>query len=266
MILVNTKKNTAILLILVSHKSMPHRYYYQYEPRRLPTCPLTIHALLHLPYYIWTSRPLWTSWAFVMERFCGHILPAVKNRVRPYEHLDNYVQRRAQMQIVSLKYGLPSLAKPRINYTYADGERFSSRERMYPECKFLFACVHSLWLLIHRCYIKHITVNTIILGTPICYNVKMDDRLMNQMGKYFGLVYAADLQLNGAGIRARIDTETLVSYGRFRLTGDGDRFRTAELVERHRDARDNSFVRVSQTFTFITYILLIMQLLVRAFT
>ncbi|KAG8681606.1 hypothetical protein FRC11_000908, partial [Ceratobasidium sp. 423] len=70
-------------------------YYYQHEANRLPTCPLTIHALLHLPYYIRTSGPLWTSWAFVMEQFCGHILPAVKNRTRPYEHLANYIQHRA---------------------------------------------------------------------------------------------------------------------------------------------------------------------------
>lgn len=110
------------------------RYYYQYDPARLPACPLTIHALLHLPHYIRIAGPLWASWAFVMERFCGHILPAVKNRVRPYDHLDNYIQRRAQMQAVSLKYNLPSLAKPRIHYTYAHGEKFSSREKMYPEC------------------------------------------------------------------------------------------------------------------------------------
>ncbi|KAG8743020.1 hypothetical protein FRC10_000530 [Ceratobasidium sp. 414] len=50
------------------------------------------------------TGPLWASWAFVMERFCGHLLPAVKNCVQPYEMLNNYVQRRAQMQVVSL-YG-----------------------------------------------------------------------------------------------------------------------------------------------------------------
>lgn len=70
-----------------------------------------------------------------MERFCGYLLPAVKNRIRPYEHLDNYVQRRAQMQIVSKINQLPSLAKPFVNYRYENGERLSSRERMYPDCE-----------------------------------------------------------------------------------------------------------------------------------
>lgn len=111
------------------------RLYYQYEQRRLPTCPLTIHALLHLTYYIRRTGPLWASWAFVMERFCGHLLPAVKNPVRPYEHLDNYVQSRAQMQVVSCVYSLPSLARPKVNYTYQAGEKLSSHERMYPECE-----------------------------------------------------------------------------------------------------------------------------------
>ncbi|EUC56942.1 transposase family Tnp2 protein [Rhizoctonia solani AG-3 Rhs1AP] len=194
-------------------------YYYQYDPARLPTCPLTIHALLHLPHYIRTSGPLWTSWAFVMERFCGHILPAVKNRIRPYGHLDNYVQRRAQMQAVSLKYELPSLAKPRINYTYAHGAKFSSRERMYPD------------------------FNTVILGAPVYRNVEVTPQLMNQLGKYFGLVYSEELRLNGQAIRARIVTDSMLGYGRFRLTGDGDRFRIAALIEDNRDARDNSFVR-----------------------
>lgn len=136
-------------LILVT--SMPllygiARYYYQYRTSRLPTCPLTIHALLHMPFYIRRTGPLWASWAFVMERFCGHLLPAVKNRVRPYEHLDYYVQRRAQMQIVSQVLALPSLAKPSVNYRYQNGVEMSSHETAYEECKCFF---HSQIIIYH---------------------------------------------------------------------------------------------------------------------
>lgn len=70
-----------------------------------------------------------------MERFCGHLLPAVKNRLRPYEHIDYYVQRRAQMQIVSHVHDLPSLAQPVIKYRLENGVQMSSRETAYPECK-----------------------------------------------------------------------------------------------------------------------------------
>jgi hypothetical protein len=125
-----------------------NRHYYQYKQAQLPTCPLTIHVLLHIPYYIRHAGPLWTSWAFIMERFCGHLQPAVKNRVQPYEHLDNYVQRRAQMQIVLCVYEMPSLAKPRLNYTAEGGKRLTSHEFMYPECKFLFYCIYLSTLLL----------------------------------------------------------------------------------------------------------------------
>jgi hypothetical protein len=113
-----------------------NRLYYQYQEDRLPTCPLTIHALLHLPDYIRRAGPLWASWAFVMERFCGHLLvPAVKNRIRPYENLDNYVQQCAQMQIVVRVFDMPSLARPRVDYRYQAGERLTSHEFMYDDCE-----------------------------------------------------------------------------------------------------------------------------------
>ncbi|CCO35814.1 hypothetical protein BN14_09934 [Rhizoctonia solani AG-1 IB] len=165
--------------------SQYEEYYYQYEATRLPTCPLTIHALLHMPHTIRKAGPLWTSWAFVMERFCGHLLPAVKNRTRPYEHLDNYVQRRAQMQVVSLKYNLPSLAKPAIKYTRMHGEMISSREKIYPDFP------------------------TVVLGTPVNSRVPITTQLTNQFTKYFGTVYQ-EMKLNGAALRARIDLDTLV--------------------------------------------------------
>ncbi|CEL54837.1 hypothetical protein RSOLAG1IB_11782 [Rhizoctonia solani AG-1 IB] len=155
-----------------------------------------------------------------MERFCGHLLPAVKNRTRPYEHLDNYVQRRAQMQVVSLKYNLPSLAKPAIKYTCMHGKMISSRKKIYPDFP------------------------TVVLGTPVNSRVPITTQLTNQFTKYFGTVYQ-EMKLNGAALRARIDLDTLVQYGRFRLAGDRDRVRSANLIDDNPDrgCRDNSFVR-----------------------
>ncbi|KDN33419.1 hypothetical protein RSAG8_13489, partial [Rhizoctonia solani AG-8 WAC10335] len=194
------------------------RLYYQYEYNRLPACPLTIHALLHLPSYIRQTGPLWASWAFVMERFCGHLLPAAKNRTLPYQHLDNYVQRRAQMQIVSHIYNLPSLAKPRVNYTYAGDEKISSHEVVYPEFP------------------------EIVLGQPVNKNVQLDQPDLNQMIKYFATVYGQRFR---GDIEGRIVTNSIVRYGRLRLAGDGDRIRTAPLVDNDRTgvARDNSYIK-----------------------
>lgn len=61
------------------------------------------------------------------------------------------------------------------------------------------------------------------------------------MTKYFGVVYD---HLRGQELRARIDTNSIVRYGRFRMAGDGDRIRTADLIAQDPTARDNSFVRV----------------------
>ncbi|CAE6417422.1 unnamed protein product, partial [Rhizoctonia solani] len=193
------------------------RLYYQYDENRLEACPLTIHALLHLPAYIRQTGPLWTSWAFVMERFCGHLLPAVKNRTLPYQHLDNYVQRRAQMQIVSRLYSLPSLAKPKVSYTYVGSEKITSHEKVYP------------------------AFPKVVLGRPMSTKVIIDDPLAGQLCKFFATVY--ERAFDRDKIRARI--VTLVRHGSLRLADDGDRIRTAASIDMDRTgiARDNSYVK-----------------------
>ncbi|QRV82626.1 Transposase family Tnp2 protein [Ceratobasidium sp. AG-Ba] len=199
------------------------RYYYQHDYHRLPTCPLTIHALLHMPYYIRKTGPLWASWAFVMERFCGHLLPAVKNRFQPYRHLDNAVLRRAQMQVVAHTYGLPTLPRSTVKWRIDGSERLSSRE-----CRYL-------------------QFPKIILGIPVKKAPPIDIQLTNQLTKFLGPIYRPHGLTTGAQLRARIDWQTIVSYGRFRMADDGDRIRTASSVQRTHDStgssRDNSFVR-----------------------
>jgi hypothetical protein len=66
------------------------------------------------------------------------------------------------------------------------------------------------------------------------------------MTKYFGLTYEG--RFTAQELRERIDTTTLVRYGRFRLIGDGDKIRTAILIDHDPSARDNSFVRVCSVY------------------
>lgn len=56
------------------------RLYYQLSPKRLSTCPVTVHALLHLADGIEACGPVWAYWAFPMERFCGILQPWIKSR------------------------------------------------------------------------------------------------------------------------------------------------------------------------------------------
>ncbi|KAJ6545723.1 hypothetical protein B0H19DRAFT_955935, partial [Mycena capillaripes] len=43
--------------------------------------------LLHIAQDIRNMGPMWCFWAFVMEHFCGSLVPAVKSRKRPFSSL-----------------------------------------------------------------------------------------------------------------------------------------------------------------------------------
>src|SRR5260370_26322248 len=63
------------------------RLYYQYNINHLSTCPLTVHALLHLADDIEKNGPLCMNWSFMMEHWCGQLSPAIKLHVYPYKSL-----------------------------------------------------------------------------------------------------------------------------------------------------------------------------------
>lgn len=80
--------------------------YYQYDPDRLATCPLTVHALLHIADGIEECGPVWAYWAFPMERYCGALQPAIKSRRYPYPSIDAHVVASAQLTQVKLRFNL----------------------------------------------------------------------------------------------------------------------------------------------------------------
>ncbi|KAL1684480.1 hypothetical protein GGG16DRAFT_68216, partial [Schizophyllum commune] len=55
------------------------RLYYQHDSSRVSVCTLNIHALLHIADSIEAMGPVWTYWAFPMERFCGRMQRAVRS-------------------------------------------------------------------------------------------------------------------------------------------------------------------------------------------
>ena len=72
-------------------------------------CPLTIHALLHIADSIEMVGPVWTYWAFAMERYCGSLQPAIRSRRYPYASLNRYLVDQAHL--VHLKLIYPGLEK-----------------------------------------------------------------------------------------------------------------------------------------------------------
>jgi hypothetical protein len=97
-----------------------------------------------------------------------------------------------------------------------------------------------------------VPVPGIVLGRPVnkVVNIDHDPQLANQMTKYFSTAYN---QRFSGQVRERIDRDSLVRYGRLRLAGDGDRIRTASLIDNDRTgtACDNSYVKVCIQFLFI---------------
>ncbi|KAI0326297.1 hypothetical protein GY45DRAFT_1259252 [Cubamyces sp. BRFM 1775] len=82
------------------------KIYYQGDPARLSTCPLTIHALLHIADSIMAAGPVWTSWAFPMERYCGSLQRSIRSRRFPFASLNRYVLDKARLTQVKHIYDL----------------------------------------------------------------------------------------------------------------------------------------------------------------
>ncbi|QRV84721.1 hypothetical protein RhiJN_26787 [Ceratobasidium sp. AG-Ba] len=115
---------------------------------------------------------------------------------------------------------MPSLIRPNSRLTLQDGELISTKESIYP-------------------------VNTdYVLGQPVNRRYRPTDELKRRFTRYFGLAEErARRGLTYQEVHDKIDWDTLVRHGRFRMASMGDRVRAARLVQNSPIARDNSFVR-----------------------
>src|SRR5258706_12641436 len=75
-----SKFNQILLYINVHQK----RIYYQFKSDHLSACPLTAYALLHILNDIQNNGPPCMNWTFVMEHWCGLLLPAIKLQKKPF--------------------------------------------------------------------------------------------------------------------------------------------------------------------------------------
>lgn len=72
-------------------------------------CPLTLHALLHVPDDILTNGPCCYNWTFVMERWCGTLVAAVKSRVKPFVLIALQMLHQAQLSVIQARYNLSAV-------------------------------------------------------------------------------------------------------------------------------------------------------------
>jgi hypothetical protein len=95
------RKNTAYLALQI-------RIYYQYDIQRLSTCTVMIHALLHICDNIQFCAPVWVTWTFFMERYCGSLQGQLRSRSYPWANLNNLVLNRAYLEMIDMRYNLTS--------------------------------------------------------------------------------------------------------------------------------------------------------------
>ncbi|KDQ09486.1 hypothetical protein BOTBODRAFT_84773, partial [Botryobasidium botryosum FD-172 SS1] len=60
--------------------------------------------LLHLADSIEACGPAWAYWTYAMERYCGGLQRAIRNRRFPFASLDKRVRDLAQLDQIKTRY------------------------------------------------------------------------------------------------------------------------------------------------------------------
>ena len=123
-----------------------HRFYYQYRPERLTTCVLTVHALLHLADSIEAVGPVWTYWAFPMERFCGTVQRHIKSRRFPFSSIDRYLVSVTRLEHLGIRFNIretlalkPNKGElPRGSFTHASCKYLCTPSLFGPIINYIF--------------------------------------------------------------------------------------------------------------------------------
>ncbi|KAF8592922.1 hypothetical protein BDV93DRAFT_567159 [Ceratobasidium sp. AG-I] len=172
-------------------------YYYQYSPERLAVCRLTLHALLHVPDDVLRCGPVWSSWSFLIERYCGVAVGAVKSKVNPYTTISNRVLEMAQLSALSSEY--PSVKRAlQIGLTNSS-EHVTAMEETYPE----YPCT--------------------ILRAPCLHEYSPDDEQRRRLAGYFTSQFGTQGTFHEwFTLLPRYCTR----YGKVRISGGGDHIRS----------------------------------------
>ncbi|TDL14470.1 hypothetical protein BD410DRAFT_817168 [Rickenella mellea] len=189
------------------------RLYYELDPSRLSACPITVHALLHIVDSIESSGPVWTSWAFVMERYCGSLRPAVRSRRFPFASMDTHVQEKAQLSQVKLIYDLADqLALSPIPRELKAGEYVCDA---YPKC---------------------------VLMPPKVKKI-LDDPNLEGLRHKVAVCLATRFNVPLATAKRHVPKGLVAQWGKVRIIDGGDVMHARDFIKLHDGNRDASFVR-----------------------
>lgn len=212
------------------------RYYYQYDIERLPACTLTIHGLLHVVQGIRDCGPVWTTWTFHMERFCGMLQRELCSRSQPWSNLNKVLLHRTYLEQLKVRY---DLTDELANEDDREDDGPIGYERVLDDCK----CARSLYTM----QTLELTLNRRpdpdhILRPPYERVYKLDQDLQERIARYFGQV----LGKRSSEVKKRLPTVALFTAGKLRVRHGGDLFRTKQVSRRLGALeRRNCYVRVS---------------------
>src|ERR1700690_2046901 len=102
----NMKSVFPYLHFYVEKLTLSHRYYYQFREDRLSACPLTVHGLLHVADNIRFCGPVWTTWTFQMERYCGYLQLGIRSKTHPWVNLAKRILHAAYLNQLGARYDL----------------------------------------------------------------------------------------------------------------------------------------------------------------
>jgi hypothetical protein len=201
--------------------------YYQHKPERLPACPLTIHALLHIPDQIRWMGPCWTTWAFPIERQCGYFQRSIQSRRNPYVSMDRHLIDLSQLRQIKILYNLTDqqLGKP--------PEYLSSQTKRLEDCE---------------SHLGAFTLNIKIIIADPQYELvapKRVGRLNDAIRKVLANGLATRFCVQPK-IAKKFLPEAVEQWGKLRRLEGGDIMHAHDLVAKRMDGRDASFVRVRE--------------------
>jgi hypothetical protein len=207
------------------------RLYYQYSPSRLSTCPLTIHALLHVVDGMEAAGPVWTYWAFPTERFCGRLLPHIRSRRHPFSNIDNFVVASAKLSQIKIMYNLDEELSLRPKNAEALRGSFS-----HPSCTSLSSCSTQTPFLTA---IGLLDPRYVLLPPQ-----RPSSTILQPVENKIAIHFATRFSQNVNTVRRYLKRENITQWARVQRLAGGDLMYASELFFQAEDRRDATYVRV----------------------
>lgn len=170
--------------------------------------------------------PVWAYWAYVMERYCGLLKPALSSRRFVFAAIDRFIVDHAQLMQIALIYNLAeelSLEQP----CKPVAGTFSNDACMYFHCSWSVATLNTL-----------LDPDIILLPPSSTPLPEVNTGICAALATMSGLTIAA--------VRHYVKDATVQRWGKVRRVDseEGDTMRASSFVRSIDDTRDATFVRV----------------------